>query len=598
MVRFLRQFLVIFVVLCAAGGISRAQEQSQVIEELKALRSLVERQQKQIDELSKRTGAPTPMPTVTPAAELSFSPPVGEAAPPVAESKSVKEIVDDYLNEKKEKDAAEKKEKLANEGYRLGTDMGVTAEFRDGLFLWLGTANKDFTMHPGLWVQYDNVAYSQSPALKTPAGKFNAPKGGPESGVAPGGIGDLEDGTYFRRVFPYFEGTVWDNFEYRFIFQVSNAQFNTVGLDEVWAGANNIPWLGTVRLGHIKTPMGFEGDMTGSSRTMTFMERSAYSESIEMNQNFVTGLLVSNNYLDQRATFTYAAFRQDIASSTGIAFGDGQFGLQGRLTALPIWDCDGRTWLHLGLSGGWRNGTNNTNGANTNPNNPESARVFQLRARPELRDDDPAASPAGSQIIPDSDSTRMIDTGVIVAQNQFVMGTELCYVRGPFSIQAEYGLNSIDGATGFGAAGASAITKLAHPTDYVFSGGYAQLAYTLTGESRSYNKQYGILDRPYFGKNGPFTNAWFVRDEDGHLSWGLGAWEIAARYSYVNLNDGSGISRVQGGVMSGCTIALNWYLSSNMAMMFDYVYDQRYEVPAATAEGNVRGFGMRMQFQF
>ena len=53
--------------------------------------------------------------------------------------------------------------------------------------------------------------------------------------------------------------------------------------------------------------MGLEGDMTASSRCMTFMERSSYSEAIELNQNFVTGLWLSNNYLDQRVTWEAAA---------------------------------------------------------------------------------------------------------------------------------------------------------------------------------------------------------------------------------------------------------------------------------------------------
>src|SRR5205807_8683991 len=144
---------------------------------------------------------------------------------------------------------------------------------------------------------------------------------------------------------------------------------------------NNVPFIGTVRVGHVKTPMGFEADMAASSRTMTFMERSSYSEAIELNQNFVTGIWFSNNFLEERATYTAAMFRQDLGSSTGAFFGDGQYGWQGRVTGLPLYECEGRHLLHLGLSGGWRNGTNNLATS--------SDRTFQLRARPELRDDTP-----------------------------------------------------------------------------------------------------------------------------------------------------------------------------------------------------------------
>ena len=71
--------------------------------------------------------------------------------------------------------------------------------------------------------------------------------------------------------------------------------------------------------------------MTASSRCMTFMERSSYSEAIELNQNFVTGLWFSNNYFDQRMTWAAAAFRPDQAAASGDFFGDGQSGVQGRV---------------------------------------------------------------------------------------------------------------------------------------------------------------------------------------------------------------------------------------------------------------------------
>ena len=110
---------------------------------------------------------------------------------------------------------------------------------------------------------------------------------------------------------------------------LSTVQFSTVDLDELWVGANEIPLIGSVKIGHVKTPMGLEGDMSSSSRTMTFLERSAYSESIELNENFVTGIRFNDAWLDERATYSFAAFRQDLASSTGVFYGDGQWGMQG-----------------------------------------------------------------------------------------------------------------------------------------------------------------------------------------------------------------------------------------------------------------------------
>ena len=74
--------------------------------------------------------------------------------------------------------------------------------------------------------------------------------------------------------------------------------------------------------------------MTASSRCMTFMERSAYSESIELNQTFVTGIWFSDNYLDQHVTWEAAAFRPDNGASSGVFFGDGESGVQARLNGI------------------------------------------------------------------------------------------------------------------------------------------------------------------------------------------------------------------------------------------------------------------------
>ena len=66
----------------------------------------------------------------------------------------------------------------------------------------------------------------------------------------------------------------------------------------------------------------------------------------------------------------------------------------------------------------------------------------------------------------------------------------------------------------------------------------------------------------------------------------------------MNLNDGSGLNRIQGGVMDGVTLGLNWYLNNNLNVMFDWVYDNRYDLPAGTVPGYTSGFGARVQFQF
>jgi phosphate-selective porin OprO/OprP len=475
-----------------------------------------------------------------------------------------------------------------DEGYKIGTDLKMSASWKSGVVI--ETSHKDVSFHIGGLIQYDNVFWDQSPGLLiAPDGRPGA-KQGVASGVSTGGIGDLQDGTFFRRIRLQTDGVVFDNYEYLFILAMENNQFSTIGLADMWVGAKNIPLVGTARIGHVKNAMGFEADMTPSPATLTFLERSAYSESIELNQNYVTGLWLGDNYLDERTTWTFTAFRADNGGFSGAFFGDGQYGLQGRLTALPLWEEDGRCWMHVGVSGGWRANSNNLA---TSP-----FRTINIQARPELRDDDPASNPAGAQAVPNANDGRLISTGIIAANSDWLLGLEYCWVLGPLSIQTEYGFNWVEDATGINPAGFKLQPALTSPQNYFFNGGYGQIAYTLTGESRAYEKRLGRLSQYYFGPQGPYNNAWAVRGDDGRWSFNTGAWEIAARYSYVNLNDGVGLNRIQGGVLTGWTFGLNWYLNTNLRFQFDYVYNQRSDLPVGAIEGSTRGLGMRMQFMY
>lgn len=572
---------------CSTGAVRADERDAALQSQLEQQSKQIEAQSKQIEELRKRLDA-------TEAAKVANAGVQGEAVsqPITVDDNAVKAIVADYLKEvdkKKKDDEKQAKDKAEDEGYRIGTILNITGKFDENGYPWFSTPNKDFTLHIGSWVQYDNVFWDQSSALKAPPGARPGHAQGVASGIAANGIGDLQDGMYFRRIRPFLEGTFWETYEYRLNLALENNQFSTAGLDEFWMAVNRIPVIGTVRVGHVKNAVGFEADMTGSSRTMTFMERSSYSEAIERNENFVTGIWLNNNFLDQHTTYTFTAFRSDQGASSGAYFGDGQWGAQGRLTFLPIYEANGRCWMHLGLSGGWRNGTTNTA---TSP-----LRTFQLRARTELRDDDPAGSPAGAQVLPNADSNRMVDTGAIAAHDQYLLGLEYCYVHGPFSIQAEYGWTWLDRAFGVAPTGLTLNPAIIPAQDYSFNGGYVQLAYTLTGENRGYDRARGTLARAYFN-GGPFTPAWLVRDQDGHLNWGWGAWEIAARYSYLDLNDGTGLNRIRGGRMDGVSLALNWYLNANLTCMFDWVYDRRYDVPVSTIPGQTNGLGMRVQLSF
>ena len=53
----------------------------------------------------------------------------------------------------------------------VGSNLSGIVFFKDGEFLNFSTPNKDFTMHLGGWVQWDNVWWNQPPALQAAQGQ-------------------------------------------------------------------------------------------------------------------------------------------------------------------------------------------------------------------------------------------------------------------------------------------------------------------------------------------------------------------------------------------------------------------------------------------
>jgi phosphate-selective porin OprO/OprP len=149
----------------------------------------------------------------------------------------------------------------------------------------------------------------------------------------------------------------------------------------------------------------------------------------------------------------------------------------------------------------------------------------------------------------------------------------LAFVYGPFSFQSEY-----YGAT-VNEVGAG---------DLSFNGCYAYFSHFLTGENRRYNRHAGTFDNRII----PFENFFRVRDEDGCVQMGKGAWELAYRYSYVDLDD----AQIQGGRVSDHTFGVNWYLNPYTRVMWNYINSTTDR--AAVNDGIVNIFQMRAQVDF
>lgn len=122
-------------------------------------------------------------------------------------------------------------------------------------------------------------------------------------------------------------------------------------------------------------------------------------------------------------------------------------------------------------------------------------------------------------------------------------------------------------------------------SDLTFNGGYGEVSYTLTGEARKYTPGCGCYSG--ISPARPFSL--------GSGNWG--AWEIAARYSVLDLNDQS----VAGGKETNYTAGLNWYPNSNMRFMLNYIHGDVDKTQAATPHnigGTMDAVALRSQFAF
>jgi phosphate-selective porin OprO/OprP len=154
--------------------------------------------------------------------------------------------------------------------------------------------------------------------------------------------------------------------------------------------------------------------------------------------------------------------------------------------------------------------------------NKERAQSIRFRSRPEAHF-----------------SGRFVDTGNFAADSAMILGGEFAGVFGPFWVASEYITADVD---------APAVG------DPSFDGFYVQAGWYLTGEHRRFDGGDGAFDRQK-----PKNN---FGSPDGS-----GAWEIAVRYSTLDLNDAG----VNGGEQDDISVALNWYLNPVTRLMLNYV---------------------------
>jgi phosphate-selective porin OprO/OprP len=380
-----------------------------------------------------------------------------------------------------------------------------------------------------------------------------------ENDAISGPLEDFDDGTDFRRARIGLEGLLWENLDYRI--EMDFAGSGRPSFTDVYATVKELPCIGNIRIGHYKEPFSLE-ELT-SSRFITFMERSlpnAFAPARNL------GISAFNYTADESITWALGWFRtasdefgDDVTSDTVPSAGpdgSGEQSFTSRVTWNPYYDegSGGRYLLHLGGAYSFRDA--------------DEGRVsFASTPEMRMRTSSTAIGGSGEGALP-----NFVSTGTIAADHYDLFGLEAAAVWGSFSVQAEYIAASVDQT----AAG-----------DAYFDGYYVYASYFLTGEHRTYNRRSGSFDRVK-----PYENFFSVCTEDAGICTGWGAWELKARYSFLDLQD----SGIAGGELTDWTLGVNWYLNPNFRIMLDYVHADVDDGAADGGEADI--IGMRASFDW
>lgn len=399
-------------------------------------------------------------------------------------------------------------------------------------------------------------------------------------------LGNIQNGVGFRRTRLQAIGKLT-----QFTGYTIEMDFATVGRPsfmDVWGEQSELPFFGTVRIGHFRQP----GTMDGwtSVRHLEFLERSLPFQALDPFRR--VGVMAYAMSEDERTTWAYSVYATgltffngtDTVYSTlgdtrgGTEIGDsGGVAFASRATHLLYYDepAEGRYLLHIG--GGYHFAQLGGKGT-TGP----FARTDNMRPIPEFFVGDPnggGLTAAGTPVVADS--------GRILANSFNFFHTELAGNYGAAHFQTEFMATSLNQRGG--------------PAVF-YPGAYFQAGYFLTGESCLYLKQAGVLDYNVV----PYSDFFGTGRRRGF--GGFGAWEVAFRWSWVDMTGAdvlpsNQLSKSDGpppapnpGVVNQTTLAVNWWWNRFTRLQFNWIRSMPNYSGAGPAPFDI--FGGRFQIEF
>lgn len=311
----------------------------------------------------------------------------------------------------------------------------------------------------------------------------------------------------------------------KFKFQVDFAPGKVV-LKDAFIQLTKIPGVGNIRIGHMKEPFGME--MLASSNFITMMERSLTNQ-FDFDRSL--GIMLFNQHFNKR--FSWAAGYFYPSLNLGKYQGD-EYHITLRVAGLPVYKTESKyRVLHLGLGYSYQFHNN---------------KDFSYKARPE------------AHLAP-----KYVNLTIDELNKLNSMKAEFALVLGQIAFQSEYTLVGVIPSSNSGLI----------ESNYFVDAFFGTFSWFITGEHKNYNPSKTAFDR--------------LKPKRNFGSGGAGAFELAVRYSSINLNNGDDLA---GGKMNDLTVGLNWYLNPATKIALNYIYSDVVEL------GKANIFQMRFQITF
>ncbi|MFP6663569.1 MAG: porin [Deltaproteobacteria bacterium] len=278
-------------------------------------------------------------------------------------------------------------------------------------------------------------------------------------------------GGKIRRARLFLSGTLYKHFLFKAQYDFAGGR---VGIRDLYLGMQDIPFIDTILVGHMKEPYSLE--QLTSSNHITFMERGA-SATLDSARN--TGVTIYPRFAGNHLGVDLGAYLNTDGDASVFSM-ESEYNVTMRVYGLPWWQDEGRKLFYLGGSYSHH-----------------------------FRNDDDVSFSARPNT---SFGPTLIATGAIPTNGNDLVNLSAAVVKGPFSAQAEYSQAFIDSPSG---------------PDVSFLAWFAEVSWFLTGEYRPFNRKKGI-----------FTQVKPARSFDLGPGSGWGAVQVAARYSHFDHDSG------------------------------------------------------------